>query len=111
KVIASYQKRRQAILDQLNAQADALGASLGEGDEVDALLDEVTSLVELPAVYVGQFDPQFLAVPPECLILTMRLNQKYFPLFEPEGGKLTHRFLIVSNMRIDDPSNIIEGNE
>ncbi|MFC3337691.1 glycine--tRNA ligase subunit beta [Paracandidimonas soli] len=111
KVIASYQKRRQAILDQLNAQADALDASLGEGDEVDALLDEVTSLVELPAVYVGQFDPQFLAVPPECLILTMRLNQKYFPLFEPEGGKLTHRFLIVSNMRIDDPSNIIEGNE
>src|SRR3546814_812406 len=54
---------------------------------------------------------QFLGVPPECLILTMRLNQKYFPLFEPATGKLTHRFLIVSNMRVDDPSNIIEGNQ
>src|SRR3546814_9836120 len=54
---------------------------------------------------------QFLGVPPECLILTMRLNQKYFPLFEPDTGKLTHRFLIVSNMQIADPSHIIEGNQ
>src|SRR5690606_4771841 len=53
----------------------------------------------------------FLEVPPECLILTMRLNQKYFPLFDPPTGKLTHRFLIVSNMRVDDPVNIVEGNE
>ena len=111
KVIASYTARRQAIMEQLQAQAAQLGASLGDAAEVDTLLDEVNSLVELPAVYVGQFDPQFLAVPPECLILTMRLNQKYFPLFDPASGKLTHQFLIVSNMRIDDPSQIIEGNE
>src|SRR5690606_32503239 len=78
---------------------------------VDALLDEVTALVEHPTVYVGAFEQQFLSVPPECLILTMRLNQKYFPLFEPGSGKLTHRFLIVSNMQVDDPAHIIEGNQ
>src|SRR3546814_4880119 len=66
---------------------------------------------DLPTVYVGQFEEQFLQVPPECLILTMRLNQKYFPLFEPASGKLTHRFLIVSNMQVDDPVHIIEGNQ
>ena len=77
---------------------------------MDALLDEVTALVESPAVYVGYFEERFLDVPQECLILTMRLNQKYFPLFDPATGKLTHRFLIVSNMPCDNPANIIEGN-
>src|SRR5690606_12528648 len=88
-----------------------LGATIGDDPEVDALLDEVTALVEHPTVYVGEFDPAFLEVPPECLILTMRLNQKYFPLFEPATGKLTHRFLIVSNMRVADPVHIVEGNQ
>src|SRR5690606_32842031 len=60
---------------------------------------------------VGEFEAQFLQVPPECLILTMRLNQKYFPLFEPATGKLTSRFLIVSNMHVDNPVHIIEGNQ
>src|SRR5690606_3771077 len=93
----------------------ALGATIdlapGGSPEVADLLDEVTALVEYPTVYVGSFDPAFLAVPPECLILTMRLNQKYFPLFDPASGRLTHRFLIVSNMRPADPRHIIEGNE
>ena len=66
--------------------------------------------MEWPAVYTGQFDPAFLAVPQECLILSMRTNQRYFPLFET-NGKLKNQFLIVSNMRIDDPSGIIDGNE
>src|SRR5690606_8210766 len=110
-VVASFEKRRAEILQQLHRQASDLGASIGEGAEVEDLLDEVTALVEHPTVYVGQFDPDFLRVPPECLILTMRLNQKYFPLFEPNTGKLTHRFLIVSNMRVADPSHIIEGNQ
>jgi len=119
-VIASFAKRRDDIAAQLAHQAARLHASIGEGAEVDALLDEVTALVELPAVYVGEFDPAFLAVPPECLILTMRLHQKYFPLFEPDSdgpetdgkaGKLTHRFLIVSNMQVSDPSHIIAGNQ
>jgi len=110
KVVAAYGTRRADILQQLQHAAQTLGASLGAQEDVDALLDEVTALVELPAVYVGQFDPAFLDVPPECLILTMRLNQKYFPLFDDNSGKLTHRFLIVSNMRLDDPTHIIEGN-
>lgn len=111
KVIASFTERRAGIDQQLQEQARRLGATLGDDPEVARLLDEVTALVEHPTVYVGEFDPEFLGVPPECLILTMRLNQKYFPLFDPATSALTHRFLIVSNMRVDDPSNIIEGNQ
>ena len=111
KVIASYEERRDMISTLLANQAASLGATIGNDPEVTALLDEVTSLVEYPAVYIGQFEEKFLAVPPECLILTMRLNQKYFPLFDPATGKLTHHFLIVSNMDIDNPQQIIEGNE
>lgn len=110
-VVAGFETRRADILQQLQKQAAALGATIGDDPEVEALLDEVTALVEHPTVYTGEFDPAFLRVPPECLILTMRLNQKYFPLFEPETGKLTHRFLIVSNMRVADPTHIIEGNQ
>ncbi|PLC55398.1 glycine--tRNA ligase subunit beta [Pollutimonas nitritireducens] len=111
KVIASFTSRRALINQQLQSQAQALGATIGTDDDVHALLEEVTALVEHPTVYVGEFEQQFLQVPPECLILTMRLNQKYFPLFEPETGRLTHRFLIVSNMQVDDPVHIIEGNQ
>ena len=110
-VMAGFETRRADILKQLRKQADTLGATIGEGPEVEALLDEVTALVEHPTVYTGEFDPEFLRIPPECLILTMRLNQKYFPLFTPDSGKLTHRFLIVSNMRVADPSHIVEGNQ
>jgi glycyl-tRNA synthetase beta chain len=110
-VVASFEKRRAHIQGLLDAQAKTLGASLGEDPEVPALLDEVTALVEAPVVYVGKFEERFLAVPQECLILTMRLNQKYFPLFDPSTGKLTNQFLIVSNMPTDKPVAIIEGNE
>ena len=74
------------------------------------MLDEVTALVELPTVYAGKFEAEFLNVPAECLVLTMKLNQKYFPLYLSEGG-LSSRFLIVSNMRLDNPQSIIEGNQ
>ena len=74
------------------------------------MLEEVTALVERPTVYVGEFDPEFLAVPQECLILTMRQNQKYFPLFDAVG-KLINSFLIVSNMRLADPKTVVEGNQ
>jgi len=110
-VIASFAARRALIAEQLQAQAAALGASLGSDTPViEALLDEVTALVEWPAVYVGGFEDAFLKVPQECLILTMRTNQKYFPLFDASGSLLP-RFLIVSNLAIDDPSLIIDGNE
>ncbi len=107
KVIASFTARRAEIDAQLTAKAAELGGSLGE---YAALLDEVTALVEWPVVYVAGFDAEFLSVPQECLILTMRTNQKYFPLFGP-AGKLTERFLVVSNMAVADPRHIIEGNQ
>ncbi len=110
KVIAAFDDRRDEIERQLRAEAAALGAELGPDEDVQALLDEVTALVEYPAVYAGEFEPAFLAVPQECVILTMRQNQKYFPLFDA-AGKLTNRFLIVSNMRLADPTNVIEGNQ
>lgn len=111
RVVASFDARRKQIKALLDAQASRLNASLGQDPEVPALLDEVTALVEAPVVYAGTFEERFLAVPQECLILTMRLNQKYFPLFHPTTGKLTNQFLIVSNMPTDTPAAIIEGNE
>ncbi|MNQ51800.1 Glycine--tRNA ligase beta subunit [compost metagenome] len=111
RVVASFEGRRDDIQRQLLDHAGRLSATLGDDPEVAALLDEVTALVEHPTVYVGQFEEQFLQVPQECLILTMRLNQKYFPLFDPATGRLTHRFLIVSNMHTDNPVNIVEGNQ
>jgi glycyl-tRNA synthetase beta chain len=109
-VIADFDARRAEIRRQLDENARRFDATLGDGDAVEELLDEVTALVEQPTVYVGTFEPEFLAVPAECLVLTMRQNQKYFPLFDG-AGKLTNRFLIVSNMRPDDPSAIVGGNE
>jgi glycyl-tRNA synthetase beta chain len=108
-VIASFDARRDETERQLRSKAAELGASLGAEDGVAPLLDEVTALVEFPTVYVGEFEPEFLVVPQECLVLTMRTNQKYFPLFDG-AGKLSNRFLIVSNMRLADPKNIVEGN-
>ncbi len=111
KVIPDFAERRAEIDRQLRTEAERLGALLGAEQAVFVdLLDEVTALVEHPTVYVGQFDAEFLAVPQECLILTMRANQKYFPLFDADG-KLQNRFLIVSNMRVADPANIVTGNQ
>jgi len=110
RVIADFDKRRADISRQLAGNAAALKASLGPDQDVAPLLDEVTGLVELPTVYAGEFETEFLGVPQECLILTMRQNQKYFPLFDT-AGKLTNKFLIVSNMRLADPKNIVAGNQ
>jgi glycyl-tRNA synthetase beta chain len=107
RVIASFEERRAEIERQLNALARELDAHLY--DPAD-LLDEVTALVEYPTVYAGRFDAEFLSVPQECLILTMRANQKYFPLLD-RSGNLLPRFLIVSNMRLADPANIVNGNQ
>lgn len=109
-VLAAFDVRRAEIERQLKAKAKARESSLGPAEETVSLLDEVTALVEMPAVYPGRFDPAFLEVPQECLILTMRQNQKYFPLFDA-AGKLKAQFLIVSNMRVADPRQIIGGNE
>ena len=107
RVIADFAKRRAEIERLLREKAAGLAPSFVPDPE---LLDEVTSLVEWPAVYVGTFNEEFLAVPQECLILTMQKNQKYFPLAGADG-KLLNKFLIVSNMALDDPANIVQGNE
>jgi glycyl-tRNA synthetase beta chain len=105
KVVPSFAARRAKIVVGLEGAA-------GDATPImpDALLDEVTSLVEWPAVYAGTFDAAFLDVPQECLILTMQLNQRYFALAD-DAGKLVNRFLLVSNIETADPSAIISGNE
>ena len=106
-VIAGFDHRRADIVRQLHAAASKLGL---KPIEDEALLDEVTGLVERPNVLTCSFEKEFLDVPQECLILTMKANQKYFPLLD-DSGKLTNQFLIVSNIRPADPSRVIEGNE
>ena len=105
KVIPSFSKRRAQI-------ETALLKAAGEDLVLmpDSLLDEVTALVEWPAIYTCHFDQEFLEVPQECLILTMQTNQKYFALTDKQG-KLRNRFLIVSNIETTKPDAIIHGNE
>ncbi len=106
-VIPSFDKRRAEIARQLQAAAvQAGGAPIAD----DALLDEVTALVERPNVLLGRFEEAFLQVPQECLILTMKANQKYFPLLDGDG-RLTNQFLIVANISPTDPSAVVAGNE
>ena len=108
-VIASFDERRAAIASQLKSTATQAGPAL-QAIEDEALLDEVTALVERPNVLVCSFEQEFLDVPQECLILTMKANQKYFPLLDA-AGKLTHQFLVVSNISPKDASAVIGGNE
>jgi len=105
KVMPSFAARRASIVVALEGAA-------GNATPImpDALLDEVTALVEWPVVYAGTFEEAFLAVPQECLILTMQLNQRYFALAD-DAGKLVNRFLVVSNLPTRDPSRIVAGNE
>ena len=127
RVVASFAQRRESIvarLDDLSEQNASiwvghanfdleklLSMSNEERSVLSTLLDEVTGLVEWPEVYVGEFEKEYLDVPQECLILTMQQNQKYFPLLDASTGKLLNKFLIVSNMQVNDPHHIIEGNE
>ena len=127
RVIPSFDKRRKGIAGKLETRAanqnsiwlghgnlspvDLRGLLAGERAELSDLLDEVTALVEWPAVYEGSFDSEFLTVPQECLILSMQQHQKYFPLLDKNTGKLLNRFLIVSNLETDDLKNIVKGNE
>jgi len=106
-VVAGFAARRDEIARQLKAAAEKAGL---KPIEDEALLDEVTALVERPNVLACQFEKEFLDVPQECLILTMKANQKYFPLLDA-AGRLTNKFLVVSNIRPADPSAVIGGNE
>jgi glycyl-tRNA synthetase beta chain len=106
-VIPGFEKRRAEIAKQLQAAAAKEGL---QPIDDDALLDEVTALVERPNVLTCQFEKEYLDVPQECLILTMKANQKYFPLLDA-AGKLTNKFLVVSNINPADASAVIGGNE
>ena len=106
-VIASFDARRAEIVRQLTTAAQKQNLKPIEDDD---LLDEVTALVERPNVLLGQFETEFLEVPQECLILTMKANQKYFPLLDA-NDKLTNKFLIVSNISPADSFKVVDGNE
>jgi glycyl-tRNA synthetase beta chain len=105
-VIASFGKRRARIVELVTAAAGKVGAEAVMPDE---LLDEVTALVESPAVYESGFEKEFLQVPQECLILTMQQNQRYFALRDRQG-RLLDRFLLVSHLQTSDPAAIVAGN-
>lgn len=105
KVLASFNARLEKIKTDLIAAANGLEVLMPQ-----ALLEEVCSLVEWPVVYQCQFEKEFLNVPQECLILTMQTNQKYFALTD-QSGKLSNKFLIVSNLATKTPEAIISGNE
>lgn len=108
-VIASFEARRTEIARQLAAAAVRVGGAAVPIHD-DALLDEVTALVERPNVLVCSFEREFLEVPQECLILTMKANQKYFPLLDA-SNRLTNKFLVVSNISPEDASAVVGGNE
>jgi glycyl-tRNA synthetase beta chain len=106
RVIAEFAERRERIRGELESSARGAKTVCD-----DALLDEITALVEWPAVYEGTFERDFLEVPPECLILSMQQHQKYVPLRDAKTGELLPRFLFVSNIEAKDPRGIIHGNE
>jgi glycyl-tRNA synthetase beta chain len=107
KVIVDYERRKAIIREQIEAEAVREG---GIADIDEALLEEVTSLVEWPVALVGSFEEKFLAVPAEALIYTMKDNQKYFPILDASGNLLP-RFIFISNIVSKDPIQVIEGNE
>ena len=108
-VIVNFNKRKEKIQKDIVSTADSFDEKLHVEDDED-LLNEVTALVEMPNILTGSFEEKFLNVPQECLILTMKTNQRYFPLFD-SNNKLTNHFIIVSNLSPKDTNNIIQGNE
>lgn len=107
KVMADYEARKAIILTDAKLAADAVG---GIADLDDELVEEVTSLVEWPVVLTASFEEEFLKVPSEALVYTMKGDQKYFPVYDTEGN-LVPKFIFVSNIISNDPSQVISGNE
>jgi glycyl-tRNA synthetase beta chain len=107
KVMASFSQRRQTIREQVEQEADKLGAHAVLSAE---LLDEVTGLVEWPVALTGRFEERFLRVPTEALISSMTEHQKYFHLVN-DAGELLPYFITVANIESSDPAQVIQGNE
>ena len=108
-VIANFNQRKEKIYTDIILAAKSFKEELHIIDD-EALLNEVTALVEMPNILIGSFEERFLKIPQECLILSMKANQKYFPLFD-SNNNLTNNFVIVSNLTPKDSRNIIQGNE
>jgi glycyl-tRNA synthetase beta chain len=109
KVVLDADRRKEIILNDAKDQALALGLELVEDP---GLLEEVAGLVEWPVVLTGSFDEDFLAIPDECIQLTIRANQKCFVLKDPETGRLANRFVLVANIVAGDGGKlIVAGNE
>ncbi|MCW4446618.1 glycine--tRNA ligase subunit beta [Vibrio splendidus] len=112
KVMADYDARKAIILADAKKAADAVG---GIADLEDDLVEEVTSLVEWPVVLTAKFEQEFLKVPSEALVYTMKGDQKYFPVYSHEIGdaerSLLPNFIFVSNIESKEPRHVIEGNE
>ncbi|EKF9481009.1 glycine--tRNA ligase subunit beta [Vibrio cholerae] len=107
KVIADYATRKAMIIEGSQQAAQQLG---GIADLEDALVEEVTSLVEWPVVMTAKFEEKFLKVPAEALVYTMKGDQKYFPVYDA-SKKLLPNFIFVSNIESKEPRHIVEGNE
>lgn len=107
KVMADYEARKAIILADAEKAAKAVG---GIADLEDDLVEEVTSLVEWPVVLTAKFEEEFLKVPSEALVYTMKGDQKYFPVYD-ENKKLLPNFIFVSNIESKEPRYVIEGNE
>jgi len=108
-VIACFDKRKTKIKADIKAALSALGEDFYITED-EALTDEVTSLVEMPNILIGHFEEKYLSIPEECLTLTMKTNQKYFPIFNKKSG-LTNRFIIVSNISPKNSDQVTHGNE
>lgn len=106
-VISDFNERRKIIIEDLSLNSKSLDLIL---ENNDALLDEVTAIVEYPKVLIGEFDSTYLELPPECLVLSMAKNQKYFALFDHENN-LSNKFLFVTNIQTPDYTKIIIGNQ
>jgi len=108
-VITSFDQRKKRIWDGINSAVKKIDTTFHVKED-HGLLEEVTSLVEMPEIMIGHFEEKYLQVPQECLELTMKANQKYFPILNSKGG-LTNFFIITSNLNPKNQQKIIEGNE
>lgn len=106
-VLACFEERKEDIKNQVMKLASSVN---GKADLDDALLEEVTSLVENPHVFLASFEERFLQVPSEALVYTMKGDQKYFPIYD-DAGKLLPKFAFVSNINPSDTTALISGNE
>ena len=105
-VILDQEKRREKITQEISLIETTQNIKVAQDDE---LMDEVVAITEYPKALLGNFEEDFLQIPHEVIITSMRENQRYFGVFNEKG--LSNNFIVVSNAVCDDYSKIINGNE